>query len=58
MHHKHFGTKKDPYDRNKGFFYSHIITQILQHNDITKEELKELGVEDLDNDPVVQFQKK
>lgn len=29
IHHKFFGTDKDPYDHNKGFLYSHVFSYLM-----------------------------
>lgn len=58
LHHQHFSTKQDPFNPNKGFFYSHFLSQILKPTPEQVELAKDIDMSDLENDDVVMFQKK
>lgn len=58
IHHKHFGTDKDPYNHNRGFFYAQMGNRMLtQHPDYDKL-AKEIDMSDIEADKVVMFQKR
>jgi len=52
-HHRYTDTEKDPYNANRGFWYSHIGWMLLKQ-DPTK--IGRAGIEDLNADPWVRWQ--
>lgn len=57
IHHKYYGTDKDPYNHKKGFLYSHYISNILSFNMSLEEMKRNVDLRDIDNDAYVYFQK-
>nr|AID66660.1 desaturase [Agrotis segetum] len=58
LHHAHFATDDDPYNYNKGFFYSHFLTRLRKLSP-HQEKLKDaIDMSDLEKDSVVMFQKR
>ncbi|KAL3279053.1 hypothetical protein HHI36_016568 [Cryptolaemus montrouzieri] len=58
LHHKYFGTELDPYNPNKGFFFSHVSGFCLDLSEAQEEALKSIDVSDLEEDKIVMFQKR
>lgn len=58
LHHKYSDTDADPHNARRGFFYSHIGWLLVKKNDIVKERGKTIDLSDVENNPVLQFQKK
>lgn len=58
IHHKHFGTEKDPYNHNRGFFYAHMGSRMLTKPANYDALAKEIDMSDLEQDKVVMFQKR
>ncbi|OAD56188.1 Acyl-CoA desaturase 1 [Eufriesea mexicana] len=58
LHHKHYGTDKDPYNHNKGFFYSHYISNVATPNMDLEEMNQEVDMRDIQLDRYVWLQKK
>lgn len=58
VHHKFTDTNADPHNSKRGFFFAHMgWLMCKKHNDV-KEKGKLVDMSDLNNDPVVVFQKK
>lgn len=58
LHHKYYGTDKDPYNHKKGFLYSHYISNFLSPTlDYEQMEL-EVDMRDMQRDRFVIIQKK
>ncbi|KAJ8730847.1 hypothetical protein PYW08_002260 [Mythimna loreyi] len=58
LHHAHFATEDDPYDYNKGFTFSHLLTRLWKLSP-RQEKLKDaIDMSDLKKDSVVMFQKR
>lgn len=58
IHHKFESTEYDPYNKTKGFLYSHIGHKIRQKNPKRETIVKEIDLKDIENDKIVMFQKK
>ncbi|XP_072933012.1 acyl-CoA Delta(11) desaturase-like [Epargyreus clarus] len=58
LHHKYSDTDADPHNARRGFFYSHIGWLCVKKSDIVKERGKTIDLSDIENNPVLQFQKK
>ncbi|XP_043520014.1 acyl-CoA Delta-9 desaturase isoform X1 [Frieseomelitta varia] len=58
LHHKYYGTDKDPYNHKKGFFYSHYVGNALSPSIDYDEMKREIDTRDLDQDGYVWLQKK
>ncbi|XP_033310005.1 acyl-CoA Delta(11) desaturase [Bombus bifarius] len=58
LHHKYYGTDKDPYNHKKGFFYSHYVGNILSPSMDLEEIKREIDMRDIEQDGYVWFQKK
>ncbi|KAB0801990.1 hypothetical protein PPYR_04176 [Photinus pyralis] len=57
-HHKFSDTDGDPHNAKRGFFFSHVgWLLVLKHKDFINKR-KTICVDDLESDPVVQFQRK
>jgi len=54
-HHRYTDTEKDPYNANRGFWYSHIGWMLLKQDPKT---IGRAGIEDLNADPWVRWQHK
>ncbi|CAH1155145.1 unnamed protein product [Phaedon cochleariae] len=58
VHHKFTDTDADPHNSRRGFFFSHIgWLMVRKHKDVFAKG-KTVDVSDVENDPVVKFQKK
>lgn len=58
MHHKYYGTERDPYNHQKGFLYSHFISNVLlAPSDIKKYE-RDIDMRDVEADGYVWTQRK
>ncbi|XP_008550317.1 acyl-CoA Delta-9 desaturase [Microplitis demolitor] len=58
IHHKYFGTEKDPFNHNEGFFYSHIISNTMTKPPNYEQTAKIIDMRDIHLDGYVWFQKK
>ncbi|XP_012529365.1 acyl-CoA Delta(11) desaturase [Monomorium pharaonis] len=58
MHHKYYGTERDPYNHKKGFFYSHVISNILSVPSDLKKYARDIDMRDVDSDGYVWMQQK
>ncbi|KAL1123029.1 hypothetical protein AAG570_002117 [Ranatra chinensis] len=58
VHHKYSETDADPHDARRGFFFAHIGWLLCRKKVEVIEKGKGLDLSDLENDPVVAFQKK
>jgi len=54
-HHRYTDTDKDPYNANRGFWYSHIGWMLLKQNPAT---IGRASIEDLNADPWIRWQHK
>ena len=57
-HHKYSDTDADPHNSRRGFFFSHIGWLLVRKHPEVIAHGKTIKMDDMDNDPVVQFQKK
>ncbi|XP_076765827.1 acyl-CoA Delta-9 desaturase [Xylocopa sonorina] len=57
LHHKYYGTDKDPYNHKKGFLYSHYVANFLSWDAYVKEMEVEVDMRDMQLDNFVYFQK-
>jgi len=58
VHHKFSETDADPHNAKRGFFFSHIGWLLCRkHPEVTKKG-KRIDISDLENDPILVFQKK
>lgn len=58
IHHKFYGTQRDPYNHKKGFFYSHVISNLLSAPSDLKTYARDIDMRDVDEDGFVWTQKK
>lgn len=58
LHHKFFKTDLDPYNPNRGFWYSHFYSHILNLSPAQEKALEEIDVSDLESDKLIKFQNK
>lgn len=58
IHHKHFGTEKDPYNHKRGFFFAHMGSRLLTKQAGYDDLAKEIDMSDLEEEKVVMFQKR
>jgi len=58
VHHKWSETNADPYNANRGMFFSHIGWLMMKKHPDVNTYGKKLNYDDLLNDPIVHFQKK
>uniref|UniRef100_A0A6G1SJ94 Acyl-CoA Delta(11) desaturase n=1 Tax=Aceria tosichella TaxID=561515 RepID=A0A6G1SJ94_9ACAR len=58
IHHKHFGTDKDPYNHNRGFFYAQLGSRMQTDRSDYEKIKSEIDMSDIEQDEVVMFQKK
>jgi len=58
LHHAHFGTEKDPFNPYRGFFYAHFINKLVTSHPDHEELLKTIDIKDLEQDPIVMWQKR
>ncbi|XP_076673235.1 acyl-CoA Delta-9 desaturase-like isoform X2 [Andrena cerasifolii] len=57
LHHKYYGTDKDPYNHKKGFWYSHYASNFLSPNVDYEQAKIAIDMRDLDEDRFVTIQK-
>lgn len=58
VHHKFTDTNADPYNSRRGFFFSHIGWLMCKKHPDVVDQGKKVDMSDLENDPMMQFQKK
>ncbi|XP_065209499.1 acyl-CoA Delta-9 desaturase-like [Planococcus citri] len=58
VHHKYTETNADPHNAKRGFFFSHIGWLLCRKHPDVIEKGKEIDLSDLEEDPIVVFQKK
>ncbi|TGZ53154.1 acyl-CoA Delta-9 desaturase-like [Temnothorax longispinosus] len=58
MHHRYYGTERDPYNHKKGFFYSHVISNLLSAPSDLETYAKDIDMRDVDMDGYVWTQRK
>ncbi|XP_012215660.1 acyl-CoA Delta-9 desaturase isoform X2 [Linepithema humile] len=58
IHHKFYCTEKDPYNHKKGFFYSHVISNILSAPSDLEKYAKDIDMRDVEADGFVWIQRK
>ncbi|CAL8145728.1 unnamed protein product [Orchesella dallaii] len=58
VHHKFTETNADPHNALRGFFFSHVGWLLVKKHDDVKTKGKSVYLTDLEEDPVVMFQKK
>ncbi|KAK0164231.1 hypothetical protein PV328_002882 [Microctonus aethiopoides] len=58
IHHKFHGTDKDPYNHNRGFLYSHIISNFSKKSADYDKLAKVIDMRDMESDIYVWFQNK
>lgn len=57
-HHKFTDTDADPYNARRGFFFSHVGWLLVRkHPDVIKKGAT-INISDLENNPIVVFQRK
>ncbi|XP_066157255.1 acyl-CoA Delta-9 desaturase-like [Euwallacea fornicatus] len=58
VHHKYSETDADPHNANRGFFFSHVGWLILTPHPLVVEKRKMVDMSDLEQDPIVMWQKR
>ncbi|XP_017888704.1 acyl-CoA Delta(11) desaturase [Ceratina calcarata] len=58
LHHKYYGTDKDPFNHKKGFLYSHFMANVLSWHMDYDEMIRLIDMRDVEQDGYVWFQKK
>lgn len=58
VHHKFSETDADPHNAKNGFFFSHVGWLLVKKHPDVRRKGKVIDMSDLDQDPVVAFQKK
>ncbi|XP_066994123.1 acyl-CoA Delta-9 desaturase [Anabrus simplex] len=58
VHHKYSETNADPHNATRGFFFSHIGWLLVKKHPDVKEKGKTVELHDLEQDPIVTFQRK
>ncbi|CAG9828024.1 unnamed protein product, partial [Diabrotica balteata] len=58
LHHKYTDTDADPYNSNRGFFFSHVGWLLMRKHPQVKNKGKTIDMSDVEADPVVKFQRK
>jgi stearoyl-CoA desaturase (Delta-9 desaturase) len=58
LHHKYSDTDADPHNASRGFFYSHVGWLLTRKNNEVRKRGKTLEMSDLENNPVLRFQRK
>lgn len=56
LHHAHFGTERDPFNPERGFWFAYLKNKILSSHPDYERLLKTVQVNDLQKDPVVMWQ--
>ncbi|XP_069699840.1 acyl-CoA Delta-9 desaturase [Periplaneta americana] len=58
VHHKYFGTDIDPYNKKRGFFYAHFISNLRKQHPDFKKYAATIDMSDIEADRIVMFQKR
>lgn len=58
VHHKYSETDADPHNATRGFFFSHVGWLLCKKHPEVIEKGKKIDISDLENDPVLAFQRK
>jgi len=58
LHHAHFGTEKDPFNPKRGFFFAYITNKLVTSHPDHEKLLKTIDIKDLEQDPIVLWQKR
>lgn len=58
LHHKYLGTDIDPYNKKRGFFNAHMISNIRKQHPDFKTHAATVDMSDIEADPIVMFQKR
>jgi len=58
MHHKYYGTERDPYNHKKGFLYSHFISNLLSAPSDIETYARDIDMRDVEADGYVWTQRK
>jgi len=58
LHHEHFGTEKDPFNPHRGFFYAYFTNKFVTSHPDHEKILKTIDTKDLEQDPIVMWQKR
>jgi len=58
LHHAHFGTEKDPFNPDRGFLFAYITNKLVSKHPDHEKLLKSIDVKDLEQDPIVMWQKR
>ncbi|XP_025404877.1 delta(9)-fatty-acid desaturase fat-6 [Sipha flava] len=58
LHHEYFGTEKDPFNSSRGFWFTYFINKLVSSHPDNENLLKAINAKDLDQDPVVMWQKR
>lgn len=58
LHHAHFGTEKDPFNPNRGFWFAFLTNKLVSKHPEHEKLLRAVDVQDLEQDAVVMWQKK
>nr|XP_012142139.1 PREDICTED: acyl-CoA Delta(11) desaturase [Megachile rotundata]XP_012142140.1 PREDICTED: acyl-CoA Delta(11) desaturase [Megachile rotundata] len=57
LHHKYYGTDKDPYNHKKGFLYSHYIANVLSRTTDYEQAKIDIDMRDMDLDGYIWLQR-
>lgn len=58
VHHKYSETDADPHNATRGFFFSHVGWLLCKKHPEVISKGKKIDLSDLENDPVLDFQRK
>lgn len=58
LHHEHFGTEKDPFNPSRGFLYAYFTNKFVTSHPDHETFLKTIDTKDLEQDPIVMWQKR
>ncbi|KAL5235913.1 hypothetical protein ACI65C_003323 [Semiaphis heraclei] len=58
LHHAHFGTEKDPFNPKRGLFFAYFTNKLVTSHPDHEKLLKTIDIKDLEQDPIVLWQKR
>ncbi|XP_015589808.1 acyl-CoA Delta(11) desaturase [Cephus cinctus] len=58
LHHRYYGTDKDPYNHKKGFIYSHLVSNVLTPRPDQEILAKTIDMRDVDSDGLIWIQRR
>ncbi|XP_012276448.1 acyl-CoA Delta(11) desaturase [Orussus abietinus] len=58
IHHKFYGTDKDPFNHNRGFIYSHFLTNVMTPHPDQEQIERDIDMRDIESDGVVWIQRR